>query len=128
MTAPQPSRPRRVERAARPETIFDKGVQHERTALAWERTAIAAMVAGAVLARYAATHDHFVLGALGVVWVVFGGGVLFWSGWHYEDLHGPLRAGQSPTHVTASRVMGMATVLFVGVALVLAVYLAVIDR
>ena len=68
------------------------------------------------------------LGVLGVVWVVFGGGVLFWSGWHYEDLHGPLRAGQSPTHVTASRVMGMATVLCVGVALVLAVYLAVIDR
>ena len=42
MTAPEPSRPRRAERAARPETIFDKGVQHERTAVAWERTAIGA--------------------------------------------------------------------------------------
>ncbi|MEY2975123.1 MAG: hypothetical protein RIR49_1543 [Actinomycetota bacterium] len=121
-------RSRRPGRPPRPETIFDKGVQHERTALAWERTAIAAMVAGAILARYASTHDHFVLGALGVAWVVFGGGVLFWSGWHYEDLHGPLREGRSPTHVTASRVMGISTVAFVGIALVLAVYLAVIDR
>jgi putative membrane protein len=116
------------ERPSRPDTVFDRGVQHERTALAWERTAIAAMVAGAVLARYASTHDHVALGVLGVAWVVFGGGVLFWSGWHYEDLHGPLREGRSPTHVTASRVMGVATVAFVGVALVLAVYLAVIDR
>ena len=37
----------------RPERVFDLALQHERTALAWERTAIAAMVAGVVLARSA---------------------------------------------------------------------------
>ena len=28
----------------RPSTVFDAGLQHERTALAWERTAISTMV------------------------------------------------------------------------------------
>ena len=112
---------------ARPTTVFDPGVQHERTALAWERTAIAMMVAGAILGRYASTHGHFVLGTLGVLWVAFGGGVLLWAAGHYEDLHGPLRAGETPAHPTATRIIGVSTVSFTGVALILAVYLTVVD-
>ena len=86
------------------------------------------MAVGVILARYAASRDHYVIAAFGVLWVAIGGLMLVWSGWHYEDLHGPLRAGQSPVHVGASRVVGVATVAFVGLALVMAVYLTVIDR
>lgn len=112
---------------ARPTTVFDPGVQHERTALAWERTAVAMMVAGAILGRYASSHGHLVLGALGVMWVVLGGVVLLWAARHYEDLHGPLRAGETPAHPTVTRVVGISTVAFTGVALILAVFLTLVD-
>jgi len=116
-----------VSEHARPTTVFDPGVQHERTALAWERTAVAMMVAGAILGRYASSHGHFVLGALGVTWVVLGGAVLLWAARHYEDLHGPLRAGETPAHPTVARVVGISTVVFTGVALILAVFLTLVD-
>lgn len=109
----------------RPDTVFDQGLQHERTALAWERTAIASMVAGVLLARYGAGTLHFVWAGIGVGQVVLGSFVLVWSARHYEDLHGPLRAGQSPAHPTAARVVGLGTVSFTGAALVLALVIAV---
>lgn len=105
----------------RPEKVFDVGLQHERTALAWERTAISVMVAGVLLARYAAQTVHYVIAFVGVAQVVVGGVLLVWSGRHYDDLHGPLRAGTSPVHPTAARVVGVATVAFSGIALVLAI-------
>lgn len=109
----------------RPDRVFDPGLQHERTALAWERTAIASMVAGVLLARYAAQSLHYSVGAIGVAQVVVGGLVLLWAGRHYDDLHGPLRDGQSPVHPTAARVVGVGTVLFTGLALVISVVIAV---
>ena len=36
----------------KPDRVFDNMLQHERTALAWERTAISTIVAGAFLTRY----------------------------------------------------------------------------
>jgi uncharacterized membrane protein YidH (DUF202 family) len=113
--------------AGRPARHFDPGVQHERTALAWERTGLAAILAGAGLARVASTHFHYVLGTIGAVWVAIGGLVLFWSSWRYEALHGPLRAGDSPVHPSMARFVGVTTIGFIGFSLVLMVYLAVID-
>lgn len=110
---------------ARPHTVFDPGLQHERTALAWERTAIAVMVAGVLLARYAAETVHFAIASVGVGQVVVGAALLVWSGRHYEDLHGPLRSGASPIHPTAARIVGIATVVFSGFGLVLALLIAV---
>ena len=109
-------RPGRV----RPDGVFDSGLQHERTALAWERTAIASMVAGVLLARYAAESVHYGFAAIGVAWVVVGGALLLWSARHYEDLHGPLRAGESPVHPGAVRLVGLGTIVFSGAALLLA--------
>ena len=108
----------------RPDSVFDPGLQHERTALAWERTAIASMVAGVLLARYAAQTLHFVWAALGIGQVVLGSLVLLWSARHYDELHGPLRAGQSPVHPTAARVVGLGVIGFTGGALLLAVVIA----
>lgn len=108
----------------RPQRVFDPGLQHERTALAWERTAIAAMVAGVLLARYAAETVHYTVATIGVGQVVVGAVILLWAGRHYDDLHGPLRAGESPVHPTAARIVGLATVAFTGLALVLSLMIA----
>ena len=109
---------------ARPSSVYDSGLQHERTALAWERTAIAGMVAGVFLARYAATALHPLVAAFGVAQVIVGSGVLVWAARHYDDLHGPLRAGQSPVHPLATRVVGLGAVVFTAVATVIAVVIA----
>ncbi len=99
----------------RPGEVFDSMLQHERTALAWERTAVATMVAGTLLARLAA-RIHPLLAVVGIVQVLSGGLLLVWAGRHYDALHAPLRAGQSPVHPGAARVVGLATVVFTGAA------------
>jgi uncharacterized membrane protein YidH (DUF202 family) len=109
----------------RPGRVFDAGLQHERTALAWERTAISTMVAGVLLARYAAESLHWGFASVGLATVVLGAVLLVWTGRHYDDLHGPLRAGESPVHSTAAQVVGLATIAFVGAALALAIAIAI---
>ena len=104
----------------RPTTVFDPGLQHERTALAWERTAIASMVAGVLMARYASESLHFVFAFVGLGQVVVGAAILLWTARHYEELHGPLRAGDTPIHPTASRIVGLGTIAFTGAAFALA--------
>lgn len=106
--------------APRPEQSFDEGLQHERTLMAWERTAVSTMVAGALLARYGATDQHPIFATLGVIQVAFGGALLAWSGRHYEELHGPLRDGHNPSHPLAIRVVGFATTLGIGLAVMMA--------
>ena len=107
-------------RPDRPERVFDPMLQHERTALAWERTAIAVMVTGVLFARQA-TEIHESLAVLGIAQVVLGGVVLIWAGWHYDDLHAPLRRGQSPVHPGAARIVGLTTIVFIGAALIITV-------
>lgn len=108
----------------RPDRIFDPMTPHERTALAWERTAIATLVAGVLLARYA-TQTHAVLALIGVLQVLAGSWLLIWTGMRYEQLHGPLRRGESPAHPTAARLVGLSTVVFTGAALIVAVAITV---
>ena len=78
--------------------------------MAWERTAFSVLVAGAVLGRYAANDRFYVTSLFGGAMVALGAGILIWAGRHYDDLHGPLRAGQSPVHSTAARIVGLASV------------------
>ena len=111
----------------RPIVVFDPGLQHERTSLAWERTAIASMVAGVLLARYAALSLHFVFAFIGMGQVVVGAAILLWSGQHYEALHGRLRSGETPVHPTAARIVGVGSTLFTGLATVLALIITLID-
>ena len=108
-------------RRERPSEHFDVGLQHERTALAWERTAISTMVAGVILARYAAEASHPGVALIGFLQVAAGAAVLVWAGWHYDELHGPLRRGAPVVHPTAARFVGLSTVAFSGSALVVAI-------
>lgn len=114
-------------RRPRPDSHFDRGLQHERTALAWERTAISAMVAGVLLGRYGAEDAHFTIALVGVLQVAIGGGLLVWTGFHYDELHGPLRAGSSVVHPGAARIIGLTTVIFTAFSLLLAVLLTFFD-
>ena len=107
----------------RPLTVFDPMLQHERTALAWERTAIATMVAGILLGRVA-VRQHPLLSVIGIAWVTVGAGVLLWAGRHYDALHGVLRAGETPVHPTAVRVIGVTTTVFTGLATMVALVAA----
>jgi uncharacterized membrane protein YidH (DUF202 family) len=104
----------------RPEQVFDPMLQHERTALAWERTAVATMVSGTLLARRA-SELHVSLAAMGVLQVVLGAALLIWTGLRYEQLHAPLRRGESPVHPVAVQFVGITTVVFSGLAMVIAV-------
>jgi len=94
-------------------------LQHERTALAWERTAIATIVVGALLARLA-TEVHPALAALGIAYLFIGSGQLVWAGYHYDQLHGPLRRGESPVHPRSVRLVGQTTVALTGTSTVIA--------
>jgi uncharacterized membrane protein YidH (DUF202 family) len=108
-------------RHERPSAVFDAGLQHERTSLAWERTAISMMVAGLVLSRFAATEAFWLLAAAGMAQVVFGAAVLVWSGAHYEELHGALRRGTDVVHPLAARLIGVVTIAGTGAGLVAAI-------
>ena len=100
--------------------MFDPLLQQERTSLAWERTAIAAMATGVLLARTAA-QIHPLLGAIGVIQVMLGSGLLVWAGQHYDDLHDHLRAAKNPVYPTGARIVGVATTVFTGLATIVAV-------
>ncbi len=105
----------------RPTEVFDAGLQHERTSLAWERTAISMMVAGLVLSRFAATEGLWLLAAGGMAEVIFGAALLVWSGAHYEELHGALRRGSDVVHPSATRWVGLVTIAGTGTGLAAAV-------
>lgn len=85
------------------------GLQHERTTLAWERTAIATMVAGVLLARWAAESSMTWFAGFGIAQVMFGSGLLVWS------------STSDSTRPAATRVVGLATTAGIGGALVLAI-------
>ena len=84
------------------------------------------MVAGLLLARYAAESLHPGFAGVGLAQVVFGAAVLVWAAVHYDALHGPLRAGDSPVHPTAARLVGIGVVVFTGAATVLALAITVV--
>ncbi len=85
-------------------------MQHERTAMAWERTAFSLLVAGAAIGRIAVSDGFLIPAIVGGLIVVLAILVLLWSARHYEELHGPLRAGESPVHPTATRLVGFAAI------------------
>jgi len=92
-------------------------LQQERTALAWERTAFAAIVAGLLFVR-TASGWHPLLTLIGFGQVLFGGGLLIWAGHHYDELHGPLRAGENPVRPGATRAVGIMATVFTAAAAV----------
>jgi uncharacterized membrane protein YidH (DUF202 family) len=106
--------------AEEPDGVLDLGLQHERTALAWDRTALGLIVVGALVVR--AVRD------LGLLWAIPGlltvgvGGLVLWLGVrqrHRRELL--LRAGASPVQPGLVRLVAAGTVGISLVSLVLVV-------
>ncbi len=108
----------------RPADSIGGGLQHERTALAWERTAIAMMVTGVLIARYTADALHPAVGLFGIAETVGGGLLLYWAGVHDRELHDPTEPASAVPKVWLTQIVGLATVLFCGVATLLAAVIA----
>lgn len=109
----------------RPANAIGGGLQHERTALAWERTAISMMVVGVALARHAATEGHAFLGSIGVIQTLVGASLLLWTARNYDMLHNPATSASAVPQVGLTRWIGGATVVFTSVALVISTVLVI---
>lgn len=106
--------------ADEPDGVLDLGLQHERTALAWDRTALSLLVVGALVVR--SVREHGPLWALpGYLTLAVGGAVLWLGTRQRRRRERELRAGVSPVRVGLVRLTGVAAVGISLVALVLVV-------
>lgn len=80
---------------AGPEQVHDPGLQQERTALAWDRTALAMLATALVYARAVGPPYVRLEHVPAVVGLVVGAGMLVLGARRYRDLHAVLR-GERP--------------------------------
>lgn len=95
------------------------GLPTERTTLAWERTAIAMMGAGLVLARQGARTVHTAIGLIGVAQVVAGGLLLAWSLRNDQFVRNPDDPPGAVPQVGLTRLVGLGSLAFTGAGLLL---------
>lgn len=101
------------------------GLQHERTGLAWERTAIAMMVSGIALARFTEQLSWPPLASLGLIQAAVGSAVLIWSAHRGEDRLGPDDVRSDVVHPRAAGLAGGFSVAFCAIALAIAISVVV---
>jgi len=89
-----------------------RGFQQERTALAWERTAVAMIVCGMLLIRFGALESQPLLGVIGTAECLGGAAVLAWAGVHHANVERLLRAGEPLVHAPLARAVGLGTIAF----------------
>ena len=99
----------------RPDYVFDAAVQHERTALAWERTAVALIVAGALMLKHGVDVGAAWAEVLGLLTVTSAAFILLWASNRYESLHRALRSSSDITYPTMiATVAALTSVLSAG--------------
>ncbi|RFA19063.1 DUF202 domain-containing protein [Subtercola boreus] len=106
--------------------VFDPGLQVERTALAWQRTALALIAGSLVGARVLAPTTGWGGIGLGVLGALLGLFVLARSGIRYRHTHGALTTNRrAPGPLPGALLMGVlaAAVLVAGVVALLYVAL-----
>lgn len=82
-------------------TVFDPGLQPERTLLAWRRTCLALGVGSAVAARFAAPQAGALAAALGLCGVVLALAAYLAAGRRHRRAHDALTAGRALAHQDA---------------------------
>jgi uncharacterized membrane protein YidH (DUF202 family) len=98
--------------------VFDVGLQHERTALAWDRTGLSLLVVGVLTLRSGGPPFDDVLHAPGYLAMTVGAGLLWAGGRRYRRRELALRHGASPVHPRLVFLTGIAA-LAVSVAALL---------
>jgi uncharacterized membrane protein YidH (DUF202 family) len=76
--------------------VLDVGLQHERTALAWDRTGLSLLVVGALTLRSGGPPFDDLLHAPGYLALVVGASLLWAGGRRYRRREADLRRGASP--------------------------------
>ena len=103
----------------RTDPLFDPGLQAERTAMAWQRTALGVGAIGALLVHHAGVASWGALpGALGLLTAI---GLIVASEHRYERTVRQVRYGGAPVSRFLVRSLTAATVLLAASALVLVV-------
>jgi uncharacterized membrane protein YidH (DUF202 family) len=97
--------------------VFDAGLQHERTALAWDRTALGLMVVGALTLRAVGAPFTTLRHVPGHLTLMVGLGLLWAGARRYRRREADLRAGKSPVRPRLVVVTGVTTVLVSAMAL-----------
>jgi uncharacterized membrane protein YidH (DUF202 family) len=111
-----------VSRRRAPQKVFDRALQQERTALAWDRTGVAMMVAGALFVRAGTPPYHELRHAPGMVAIVFGAILLLLAYRRYDWLHARLHAGEPVTSPQLLVATGVFTVVFAACALYVVIF------
>ena len=93
------------------EPVRDPGLQPERTALAWSRTAFVALLLSALLLRGGIVHHEPGLAWAGMALLIATGAMYGWAGWRLRMTTSAM-TGAAPVTVSATWVM-RATVLVV---------------
>lgn len=102
-----------------PRTVFDRGLQQERTALAWDRTAVALMVAGVLFIRGGAAPYGDLRHLPGFAAVAAGVWVLWHAYRDYNRRHELLRREESITQPGLVRLVALVTLVLSVASLVL---------
>jgi uncharacterized membrane protein YidH (DUF202 family) len=102
-----------------PDRVFDVGLQHERTALAWDRTGLSLLVVGALTLRSGGPPFDDVLHAPGYVAMAVGAWLLWAGGRRYRRREAALRRGETPVRPHLVVLTGVAAVAVSLTALVL---------
>ena len=101
----------------RPQRVFSRELQQERTALAWDRTAVAMIVGGALFVRAGQPPYHEVRHAPGLVAIVFGATLIVLASRRYDAMRRRLDAGHAATSPRLVLATGLFTVAFAVAAL-----------
>ena len=105
----------------RPRELFDPGLQLERTQLAWRRTALAAAVNAALIAKLAATTALPAAGyVLSGLLAVVAAGALTWGEASYGPRRRALLAGRPAARATALRALWAGCLISAAAAILVA--------